>query len=59
MKKRHEYSIYFHVPEYVIEALEKAAEIASTQKGKEYTTDDVAKGIIMSIIGKYGEKLIY
>lgn len=53
------YQITFSVKEYVLDALEKSAELASLEKGREITADDVAKAILLSVIGKEGEKLIY
>jgi histone H3/H4 len=56
---RQYYKITYSVKEYVLDALEKAAEIASTEKGREVTADDIAKAIMLSVIGREGEKLIY
>ena len=54
-----EFTIEFTVAEYILEALEKSAELASKEYDVPVSADQVAKAIIMRTIGKIGDTLIY
>jgi histone H3/H4 len=59
MKTQRQYKIEFYVKEYIIDALEKASDIASKDFGIEVKPEDIAKAIVEVKIGQYGEEIIY